>query len=105
MKSEKILSDSLQLYRLYLDNTVTKEYSSSEFEAKFKLEFKDLYDNYKSIYNISINEKYDYNRLKYMLNLSDKINNNEISEHDASVQVGQVLVDQIVKPQLDKIKK
>ena len=36
-----------------------------------------------------------------MLGLAQKVKNDELSEHDASVQVGQILVDQIVKPQLD----
>ena len=34
------------------------------------------------------------------LNKQDK--NKEITEHKASVEVGQILVDEIVKPQLDK---
>ena len=33
--------------------------------------------------------------------MAKKVQKDEISEHNASVQVGQVLVDQIVKPQLD----
>ena len=37
-----------------------------------------------------------------MLNLANKVKNNVLSEHQASVQVGQILVDDIVKPQMDK---
>ena len=39
-----------------------------------------------------------------MVSMAAKVRNNEISEHDASVKVGQVLVDEIVKPQLEKKK-
>ena len=104
MKSEKILTDSLEVYRLYLDNKATKERSANELNNVLKIKFEELYINYKSIYEISLTDKYDYKRLKYMLNLSDKIDNDEITEHEASVQVGQVLVDEIVLPQLEKKK-
>jgi hypothetical protein len=36
------------------------------------------------------------------MNMSNKVKNNDISEHDASVAVGQVLVDKIVMPQIEK---
>ena len=32
--------------------------------------------------------------------MMSKVQNNELSDHDASVQVGQVLVDKYVKPNL-----
>ena len=41
-------------------------------------------------------------RLKFMLNMAIKVKENDILEHDASVAVGQRLVDDIVKPQLNK---
>ena len=37
-----------------------------------------------------------------MLEMTSKIKKNEISEREASIQVGQVLVDEIVKPSLEK---
>ena len=64
-----------------------------------------LYTNYKSIFMMSMSDKYDYNRLSMMVNMANSVKNNDISEKDASVKVGQVLVDDIVKPQLDKAKK
>ena len=41
-------------------------------------------------------------RLEYMINMAEKVENKEMKEHDASVAVGQVLVDDIVKPSLEK---
>ena len=37
-----------------------------------------------------------------MLEMNTKVRNNEITEKDGSIQVGQVLVDDIVKPSLKK---
>ena len=44
-------------------------------------------------------------RLLYMLQMAERVENKEIAEHDASVAVGQRLVDDIVKPQLKSMKK
>ena len=45
-----------------------------------------------------------FDRLEFMLNMAEKVENKDIVEHDASVVVGQRLVDDIVKPQLEKNK-
>ena len=45
----------------------------------------------------------DMNRLKFMLNMINKVNNNEITEHNASVQIGEKLVNEYVKPMIDKL--
>lgn len=61
-------------------------------------------DRYPSILNIIESSKFDINavsRLEYMINMAEKVNRDEIKEHDASVAVGQVLVDDIVKPSLN----
>ena len=55
-----------------------------------------------SIVTISPGDSYDYDRLKFMLNIPNKVKNNEISEKEGSIQVGQVLEDDIVKPSLEK---
>ena len=40
-----------------------------------------------------------------MLNMAVKVDENKVPEHDASVAVGQRLVDEIVKPQISQNKK
>ena len=64
--------------------------------------YDDLFRNYQSIFNISISNNYDGKRLKNMLILANKVKKSEITEHEASVEVGTELVNNIVKPQLDK---
>ena len=42
----------------------------------------------------------DIERLTYMINMVKKVKSNEISDHDASVKVGERLVDEFVNPKL-----
>ncbi len=60
---------------------------------------------YKSMLKIVFSDKYDKQRLEYMIRLASRVHKGEVEEKTASVAVGQVLVDQIVKPQLDSNKK
>jgi hypothetical protein len=60
---------------------------------------------YKSMLKIIFSDKYDKQRLEYMIRLANRVHKGEIEEQKASVAVGQILVDQIVKPQLKDTKK
>ena len=71
----------------------------------FKNEDQETSKKYSSIFVVLESEnldRKDINRLSYMLDMASKVKNNAILEHDASVAVGQRLVDDIVKPQLKK---
>ena len=54
---------------------------------------------------MALSDKYDHNILSYMLNMKDKMDNGNLSEREASINVGQILVDKIVKPTIEKNKK
>ena len=99
---DKILNDSKNLNEDYQKYRRESKLTVSEFMNTVTNKYTSLYNNHNAIFSISTSDKYDFNRLKFMLEMSEKIKKNEISEHDASVQVGQVLVDEIVKPQLKK---
>lgn len=101
LPKERILVESLELNRKYVDNLADRKLSDDKFKSTMQTQYTFLYNNYQPIFNISCSSSYDYRRLASMLGLAVKVNNNEMSEHDASVQVGQILVDEIVKPQLD----
>lgn len=99
-----ILEKSRKLNRKYLDAKESKNFSKSYFKNEMKKEFNDLFESMESVFNISISDNYNYKRLKYMFEMSNRVKNNDISEHDASVKIGQELVDNIVKPQIEKNK-
>ena len=94
MDSKKILADVEEIHNI-VNNSET--YSVSKLEV----EFKDLFEIYPSIFKMACEGNMDFVRLKYMLQMIDNVKQNKISEHDASVDVGQKLVDEIVKPDLD----
>lgn len=53
---------------------------------------------YPRLYQMCTSPTFDMNMFKKILNAKEKMNKSEISEHDASVEVGQLLVDKYVKP-------
>ena len=101
---DKILKESREIYRLYLNKKTESDFDSKLFIKIMKKKYKYLNDNCKTIFNLAVSDNYDYNRLSYMVNMAKKVNNDDISEFEASKQVGQILVDEIVKPQLDEKK-
>ena len=101
MDIDKILEESLQINKEY-KRLKNKKTTKDVFKAKMEKEHPFLAENYGAILNIAVGESYNYTRLKEMLTLANKVKNNEIKEHDASVQVGKILVDEIVKPSLEK---
>lgn len=76
--------------------------SSSQLEANLSGKYKFIYENYQPIFRMVMSQSYDYDRLKYMLEMAKKVERKEIKEHDASVAVGERLVNDVVKPQLKK---
>ena len=63
--------------------------------------------NYNSLFKLCTSDDYDLNRLLIFIQMASSIQKNEITEKDASVQIGEMLVNDYVKPKLntDKLKK
>jgi|TARA_B110000977_G_scaffold165109_1_gene212063 hypothetical protein len=102
MDPELILKQSLEININYIKAHDKINFNLEEFKNTMKVKYLELFNEYSTIFNISVGPSYDFLRLKKMLILANKIKTNEITEHSASVQVGQILVDEIVKPQLKK---
>ena len=76
-----------------------------KFRSNFENDNKELVEKYSSVFSIVFSDKFNksgYERLMYMFKMAERVENKDIAEHDASVAVGQRLVDDIVKPQLNK---
>ena len=79
--------------------------NKSEFLKNIRNHFKNTSDNLSAIIQVISQDSFNLEglgRLEYMIMMSKKVKENDMTEHDASVAVGQRLVDDIVKPQLDK---
>ena len=104
---------SLENLRL-LVNKVKEQYNDKkslyhtnkvELKNEIEKEYKNEIKIYSSIMTLLFGNSLSndiFNRLEFMLNMAEKIENKDMVEHDASVAVGQRLVDDIVKPQLKK---
>ena len=80
--SEKILTQSRNLNRDYIDNIASRELSVIEFVTKMRSKYEYLNNNFKSIFDMCITKHYDYNRLKYMVGLANQVKNDEITDKD-----------------------
>lgn len=99
---DEIMNQSKQIYREYLNQRINSDYDKNKFFFDMMSKYPELGREYPSIIRIAGSEHYDAKRLLFMLEMANKIGRKEISEHDASVAVGQELVDNIVKPRLRK---
>ena len=88
----------------YLDNGEKYE-NVEQLTEKMIQRFPDLNMNHPSILKSACaGSMKDIKMLEFMISKVKKIKRNQITEHDASVEVGQRLVDEIVKPQIEKSK-
>ena len=78
------------------------EMGSNKNEDLLKEEFKRLHEGFPTIFNKVVEGTMDMGRLKFMLRMIGEIEKQKISKHEASVVVGKELVENIVKPQMNK---
>lgn len=80
-------------------------------KVNFLKKYKYIEKDYNFLYNIIINndlkngKSQELQILNFMLSKIDDVNNNKDSKKNIEVEVGQVLVDNYVKPMLEKKKK
>ena len=55
-----------------------------------------------AIFQKTMNEELDMQQFEYMINMARQVHTSEKTQHDASVEVGENLVNTYVKPQLKK---
>ena len=86
---DNILTEAIEMNNDVLNHTENK---SEEFKKKLEADYKNLHDNFSSLFKLILSGNMDIDRLKYMINMLKKVEKNELTEYDASVSVGKVLV-------------
>lgn len=85
-----------------LENTVLRgvvqEFHADPVEGLKKYPW--FLKQYPRLHHMCTNPAFDFNMFNKMLDAKQKIQNAEVSEHEASVEVGTLLVDKYVKPLL-----
>lgn len=102
LNTEQVLQESLKIHLMYKDAKAAGTIDITKLTGEAKKLYPYISEKIPSIVTIALGESYDYDRLKFMLNMHTRVKNNEITEKEGSIQVGQVLVDDIVKPSLNK---
>jgi|UniRef100_A0A6C0J8W7 transcription-repair coupling factor (superfamily II helicase) len=106
--TEEVLNDNTVAPTENIENDVDSlkkridEMGSNKDVEKLKEEFKDLFGKFPTIFNKVVEGTIEMGRLKFMLKMIKDIENKKISKHQASIVVGKELVDNIVKPQMNK---
>lgn len=111
MDAEKLIKLTKELRQKYVHfimndyHNVYKSLDELKFDVKNAPHFKPITEKYESMLPIIFSDKYDEKRLEMMIRLASRVHKGELEEKTASVMVGQELVDNIVKPQIEKGKK
>ena len=100
---DNLIRVTREIRQLYLSGQYTDVPSITHY-LESQPRYNDVCKKFTSMIPIICSNNYDQERLEYMIRLSDKVRRGEVEEKVASVAVGQRLVDEIVKPQLDKNK-
>jgi hypothetical protein len=83
---------------------IYKDLSKKEFHLKLETKYTNININYNSIFRQCINNVMDIEVITFMINKAKEIQKNKVSNYDASVKVGEKLVDKFIKPNLNKEK-
>ncbi len=89
--------------------TITEEILSSKMsvddkQSYFATRYKDFYESYPILFEMCCKPKNPENtkRLTYMISMLKNIEQNKMTQHIASVNVGQKLYNDFVKPTIDE---
>lgn len=82
------------------DMKILKKRDEEEYVKEMKSNFEEFSEDYPGLFDKILNGTIQDKQFQNMLFLLKKMEGGEMSEHDASVQVGQNLVDEFVKPVL-----
>lgn len=91
--------------KLYDQKKIDRHLGKEEFTDKLKNNYQKLHENFPTIFEKTLLGTLELNRLEFMLKMIGDIKNKKVTKHEASVVVGQELVDNIVKPKLPPAKK
>lgn len=99
---EQLLKEALEVHNIFLTESIkSSDVNTSDLKEKLSIKYP-LLAEHSSIMTMALSNKYDHNILSYMLNMKEKMDNGDLSEREASINVGQILVDKVVKPSIEK---
>ena len=100
-----IMKDVLEikdLLKKHKNKEIETHLNERKFKMKLEKDFRKLNEDFPTIFEKVCNGSLEVERLRFMLKMQKEIKKRKVTSHEASVTVGQELVDNIVKPNLDK---
>lgn len=104
LTNEEILKNVEKMLRLKKEKKTKqlKIININEYRKLFVQQFFQLHINYPSIYNMVLeNDNFEMDRLKEMLQMRANVQQNKISNFDASVKISQKYTDEFIKKPLN----
>ena len=90
------VKDMINKINLYNSRKLYNNLNPGEFVEKLKRDYNKLEDNFPSIFEKVLSGTLEYDRLEFMLKMIGEVRTQKLSKHEASVVVGQELVNNIV---------
>jgi hypothetical protein len=95
------MSDTNEIKRIVEEIHSSKKLNKEEY-------FGEKYPDFKTtnpvMFQVACEGKMNLSRLNYMINMIDQIKNSQITQDEASVDVGQMLYKEYVEPKVSKMK-
>lgn len=104
---DEILKDVRQINKnlnKFKNKTDFKGLTYDEFKTQMETEFEKLNRDFNFIFSRAISGNLDNNMFEFMIQKAKSVQNNKMSNYDASKQVGEKLVDKFIKPEIEKNK-
>jgi hypothetical protein len=101
--TDYIIEDVLKikdLLKKHRNQEINTNLNERKFQMKLDRDFYKLKSEFPTIYEKTCNGSLETDRLIFMLKMQNEIRKKKVTSHEASVTVGQELVDNIVKPHL-----
>ena len=84
-------------------NIVSEIYHDKNKNVDFyKKKYPDFFEHYEVLSTSVFDDTFDFDKFKYLYRQKELVDNNKMSQYDASVKVGSKLVDDYVKPLINK---
>jgi len=103
-----MLTITKQIHHDYNSNTDSFNKNKESYITKIEKNNPELSKKYSSIFRMFKYETLDnekINRLHYLLKMSQKVKEGRVNSDQADQKVGKVLVDKIVIPQIERVRK
>ena len=84
------------------EDLLKTEIDKEKLDELVKKDCSEFIEQYPTIYTKLKDNTLDQDKFEYMLDMLSNVNDKKVTEFDASVKIGQKLVDHYVKPKLEK---